>query len=423
MVFSQDMAATTTVLFAFAVLHTFAANPIRRLGNKFQRGSMGEHLMHYMGEVEAIFGFWAFALLVWLALKINTETSIQYVESLNFTEALFVFCVMTVSATAPILKFASWALDLPSRLFRRHAAMASYLTIMIFGPLLGSFITEPAAMTVCALLLADRFFGEELSHRFRYATLGLLFVNVSVGGTLTSYAAPPVLMVAGKWGWDSLFMLQQFGSKVFVGISLTTIATAIIFRNEFKRVKFAKSPQWPQSPWWIIAVHLGFLAAIVVWHQRPAFFLPLLLLFLGWTDVSRSHQSPLRLRESLLVSLFLGGIVVLGTPQGWWIQALLARLSDAGLFVGAAALTAITDNAAITYLGSMAPDITPTAQYLLVAGAVTGGGLTVIANAPNPAGYGILKGSFGKDGISALGLFLGALPATLVMGAIFWLFP
>ncbi len=62
-------------------------------------------------------------------------------------------------------------------------------------------------------------------------------------------------------------------------------------------------------------------------------------------------------------------------------------------------------------------------KYALVAGAVAGGGLTVIANAPNPAGVGILQDAkvFEKEGISPLGLLLGALPPTVMAIVFFWL--
>ena len=86
--------------------------------------------------------------------------------------------------------------------------------VFAFVPLLGSFITEPAAMTLAALMLRDRYYARGLSRRLMYATLGVLFVNVSIGGTLTPYAAPPVLMVAATCGWDLPFMLSTFGWKV-----------------------------------------------------------------------------------------------------------------------------------------------------------------------------------------------------------------
>jgi Na+/H+ antiporter NhaD/arsenite permease-like protein len=92
------------------------------------------------------------------------------------------------------------------------------------------------------------------------------------------------------------------------------------------------------------------------------------------------------------------------------------------MYFGATALTAITDNAALTYLGSLVEGISDQLKYALVAGAVTGGGLTVIANAPNPAGAGILQSSkaFEGTGISPVGLLLGAIPPTLIAIAFFW---
>ena len=90
--------------------------------------------------------------------------------------------------------------------------------------------------------------------------------------------------------------------------------------------------------------------------------------------------------------------MTLGNVQQWWLQEVLTKMSSLVLFYGAAALTAITDNAALTYLGSLV-ELSDSSKYYLVAGAVAGGGLTVIANAPNPAGFGILKSSFGEGGL------------------------
>jgi len=146
------------------------------------------------------------------------------------------------------------------------------------------------------------------------------------------------------------------------------------------------------------------------------------MLFLGLVTATREHQDNLKLREGLLVGFFLAGLVTLGSLQSWWLQPLIAGMDGVTLFLGATGLTAITDNAALTYLGSLVESITPDLKYALVAGAVTGGGLTVIANAPNPAGVGILQNSaaFRGEGISPLGLFLGALGPTLVALLCFW---
>ena len=90
------------------------------------------------------------------------------------------------------------------------------------------------------------------------------------------------------------------------------------------------------------------------------------------------------------------------------------------LFLSSIGLTAVTDNAAITYLGTLVSQLSEESKYALVSGAVIGGGLTVIANAPNPAGYGILQSQFGESGIRASGLFLGALIPTIISALIFW---
>jgi Na+/H+ antiporter NhaD/arsenite permease-like protein len=89
--------------------------------------------------------------------------------------------------------------------------------------------------------------------------------------------------------------------------------------------------------------------------------------------------------------------------------------------ISATILTGFNDNAAITYLASLVPDFSATLKYSVMAGAVTGGGLTVIANAPNPVGQAILRDEFGDGGISPLGLFLAAIIPTLVVGSCFML--
>jgi hypothetical protein len=299
--------------------------------------------------------------------------------------------------------------------------MALYSASLIAGPLLGSLITEPAAMTVTALLLRDQFFTENKSMKFKYATLGLLFVNISIGGTLTHFAAPPVLMVAGAWGWDTPFMLQHFGWRSALAIILGTMTTAFYFRKELMQTTTRVNSIVPQVPMWVVAIHVWFLGLTVFTSHFMAFFVPLFLMFLGWCSVAREYQDELRLKESLLVGFFLGGLVTLGKLQDWWLQPVLMGLGETPLFWGALALTAVTDNAALTFLGTLVPNLSDGAKFALVAGAVGGGGLTVIANAPNPAGYGLLRDSFGVDGISPLNLLLAALPYTLLAAAAFLL--
>jgi hypothetical protein len=415
------VAIAAAVIFAVAILHTFSAKSLEHLAH-VQPGHAG--LWHLLGEVEVVFGFWAMVLIVFMATQIGTGGALGYLESRNFTEPAFVFVIMVISASRPVLDFAAATLNAVSRMLPIQRNAAYYFTLLSVGPLLGSFITEPAAMTLSALLLRDRYFARNAPSTFMYATVGVLFVNVSIGGVLTPYAAPPVLMVAERWGLDVAYMLTHFGWKAAIAVAVNAAVAAFLFRNYLRELPpLSRSVAKLEVPIWIIGVHLAFLAGVVFFNHHLVVFLALFLFFLGFTEAYKRFQSPLILREGLLVGFFLAGLVVIGGQQKWWLQPLLADLNATALFTGATFLTAITDNAALTYLGSLVDGVSEEFKYSLLAGAVTGGGLTVIANAPNPAGFAILKGSFEEGSISALGLLAAASGPTLVAAAAFQLLP
>lgn len=165
---------------------------------------------------------------------------------------------------------------------------------------------------------------------------------------------------------------------------------------------------------WVTAVHLCFLGFTVWAAHHPALFIGGFLFFLAFAQATGHHQSKVDLRSPLLVGFFLAGLVIHGGLQGWWIQPVLGSLGEGPLFAGATILTAFNDNALITYLATLVPNFTEELKFAVVSGAVTGGGLTVIANAPNPAGQSILQRYF-PDGVSPLGLLLGALVPTLIV--------
>ena len=412
-----------TCLFGVAVLHTFLVSVFEHLANRFPEGSIAENLLHFLGEVEVVFGIWAAALIVLMVLILGSNEAFSYVESLNFREPLFVFAIMAVASTRPVVAAAEKAIFLIARLMPLGREIGIYLACLTMGPLLGSFITEPAAMTVTALILRERYFLNRVSERFKYLTLGILFVNVSIGGVLTPFAAPPVLMVAKKWGWDTNFMMKTFGWKAVLGVILNALLGTWILRKDLSTLRATKTKPTKAIPLWLTIVHFCFLTLIVLTAHHLAIFIGLFLFFLGVTAITREFQDDLKLRESLLVSFFLGGLVILGGLQEWWLSPIIRDLDAFPLFLGATTLTAITDNAALTFLGSQIEDMSATFKYALVAGAISGGGLSVIANAPNPAGFAILQDCFGSDRIRPLGLVKFALVPTLIAMACFWYLP
>lgn len=407
-----------TTLFAVAIAHTFATSFFEHLAH-----SRPAHagLWHLLGEVEVAFGFWACVLIAAMFVTDGAAAAVHYLDSRNFTEALFVFAIMVIAGTRPIVHLARTGVRLVSQALPLPHGISLYITVLSLVPLLGSLITEPAAMTLAALLLRDAFFRAGISTPLKYATLGVLFVNVSIGGTLTPFAAPPVLMVAGTWHWDFEFMLSAFGWKAALAVAINAIAAAVLFRSELRRVSPGVShDERDRVPVGLLFAHLVFLAMVVRFAHHPALFLGLFLLFLGVAQAYAQHQDRLILREGLLVAFFLAGLVVLGGQQQWWLQPVLLSMGPEAVFVGTTILTAFTDNAALTYLGSLVEGLSDAFKYALVAGAVTGGGLTIIANAPNPAGAAILRPHLEEQTLHPFRLFLAALPPTITAALWFW---
>lgn len=434
-----------TGVFLLAILHTFSVARFVRLSHQMQAAhdkrtqaaggprtpSFWAEVLHFHGEVELVFGMWVVVLIVALTAYHGWDTALHYVnDSVDYSEALFVVVIMALASTRPIIGFAESTL-------RRVAGVgggtpgAWWVTILTLGPLLGSLITEPAAMTVCAMLLARQFYDLQPSRALKYATLGVLFVNVSIGGTLTHFAAPPILMVARPWSWDVPFMLANFGVRAVLAIALSTACYALLFRREIRHLA-TRPPvadvERPEEngdglvlvpvPPWVVAAHIGFLAWAVFTAHYPAFMIGGFLFFLGFARATAPYQSQVELKTPLMVGMFLAALVIHGGLQGWWIAPVLSTLTEVPLFLGAAALTAFNDNALITYLATLVPGLSDAHKLAVVQGAVVGGGLTVIANAPNPAGQALLARFFG-EAISPLGLLAGALPPTIIAALVF----
>lgn len=440
-----------TIIFVLAILHTFAASTFNRLAHKFEHRhreeiekqgrtaaakphddaiddvSFASQMFHFLGEVEAIFGIWVIALAGAATYFYSWHDVTEYIaHDVNFTEPMFVVIIMAIASSRPVLRLAESALAAVARIGGSTSG-AWWWSILTIAPILGSFITEPAAMTIGALLLGKKFYDFNPSKKLAYATLGLLFVNISVGGTLTNFAAPPVLMVAAKWEWSTSFMMVNYGWKAIIGILVSNTAYFLYFRKELSQMPNPSKDDadlnqplyWAERndsiPAWVTSVHVLFLGWTVFNAHYPALYIGGFLFFLAFVEATKHHQNNVSLRGPLLVGFFLAGLVIHGGCQKWWIEPILTGISSEWtLMLGSTLLTAFNDNAAITFLASQAPGLTDAAKYAVVAGAVTGGGLTVIANAPNPAGQSIL-GKYFPDGVVPLYLVLGAAVPTFFM--------
>jgi Putative Na+/H+ antiporter len=440
--FAEPINMIATIIFLLAIIHTFLAPKILAWSYRLQdaheaalekkygaesvphrlRQSIPAALLHFLGEVEVVFGIWGVPLAIALIATKGPDIARHYFDQdVSYVEPLFVVVIMAIAASRPIVQVAAQILGS----IAGTSPVRWWFALLTLGPLLGSFITEPAAMTICALLLGREFYRLGPSTGFMYATLGLLFVNISVGGVLTNFAAPPVLIVAAKWGWSTLYMLETFGLRAVAGIVVGNLVYFLIFRKQFEQLAATRAELPPDDaeglepvPIWVTVIHLGFLAWTVLVAHEPALFIGGFLFFLAFTFATTAYQDELDMRPPILVGFFLAGLVVHGGLQGWWIEPVLSRLTEYPLLIGATVLTAFNDNAAITYLATLVPNFSDSLKAAVVSGAIAGGGLTVIANAPNPAGQSLLQRYF-PDGISPLGLFLAALFPTLVMIGLF----
>ncbi|MDG1357773.1 MAG: putative Na+/H+ antiporter [Akkermansiaceae bacterium] len=453
----QPFLLVATLIFVCAIVHTFFAVPITKRAHKVQhdhdanirrqKNAEGESakakdmvsfkatMLHFLGEIEAIFGIWVLALMGAIIGFYDVGTVKSYISGVNFTEPMFVVIIMALASTRPVLRFAENALSFFAR-FGKETPAAWWLSILIVAPVLGSFITEPGAMTIAAMLLAKKFYKLKPSPMLAYGTLGLLFVNISVGGVLTNFAAPPVLMVAGpdKWDLTTMEMLTHFGGKAVIGILISSLLYFVFFRKELRALSSKLEDHDGDGqgdlshdhdrpiPLWVTVTHLLFMGWTVFFAHTPALFIGGFLFFLAFRQATEHHQFDIQLRGPILVGFFLAGLVIHGGLQGWWLAPIITSLSELPLFVGSVVLTSFNDNAAITFLASQVDGLGASLKYAVLAGAVCGGGLTVIANAPNPAGQALLSRFFG-DGVSPGKLMMGALVPTIIVSIIMLLFP
>ena len=416
------------IIFICAIIHTLCVRHIQKLAEKWEtragKQTIPIHLLFFLSQVEVVFAFWVIPLFVTMSFFFDWSTALEYINTRDYTEPLFVVVILSLTATRPIIHIAETAIRFCAKAF--GGTLSSWWFVLLtIGPLMGSFITEVGSMALCALLLSRQFYVYNPSTKLAYATLALLFVNISVGGTLTNFASPAVLVLSHCWHWTNWDMFANFGWKAAVGIVISNLLYWAYFRKEIQQMDKRRIDERIKEdlaiPPWITCIHVLCIVWIVLISHYPAVFIASFLFFIGFHQITRDHQYPIRLAHPMLVGLFLAGLVIHGGLQGWWVVSLLEGLPPLSVMGVAMSLTAFNDNTAIAYLAALIPNWGDLFEYAIFTGVIAGGGLTVIANAPNPAGYAILKHHF-FEGIHPLRLFLAALIPTLILYAIFYLF-
>lgn len=429
--------------FILAVIHTFLAHFFTRKAHtrafplgvspekegrpSSQKGEVTKesfitHILLFFGEVEVVYGLWCFVFFAVAAYWYGLEPVLSHIASHDYTEALFVAIALAIASTYPIMRFADSAL---SRLadIGGGSPMAWWVLLLGVGPFLGALLKETVAMTILVVLLAKHFFASRPSQPLAYATLGLLFTNISVAGLLTSFASSPMIFVAKPWNWDTLYLLKLFGWKVIAGIAVSTSLYFFLFHKELRSLRLQKKDSSPPRdvPFWVTAIHLLFLILMALSSSQPVILIPLFILFIGFYQATAPYQVFMNLREPLFVGFFLASLILLSDLQFWWIEALVGRLSEKGLYFGSLAISAFTHNTSDALLFSRLKGLDEHVKYLLMSASMTAGGLTIMANGPNIVAYSLLRNKFDND-MSFTKLFLAALFPVLVMSFFFLIF-
>lgn len=417
----------TLIIFFLAIIHTLSTYRLQQWAEnkdaQFKKRPLWLHLTLFVSQIEVVFALWTIPLLIAITCFYNMTTAFQYINTRDYTEALFVVVILSLTASKPIVHIAEKAVQKCAQCLGGSFA-AWWFVVLTVGPIFGSFITEAGAMALCALLLSKYFYTYSPSTKFGYATLALLFVNIAVGGTLTNFASPAVLILAHNWHWSNMDMLTFFGWKSALGILISNTLYWIYFRKELEHMGKLHtknlSGRDTHIPHWIICIHILFIIWTVIVAHYPAVFIASFLFYLGFHQVTKDHQYPIRIRPPMFIGLFLAGLVIHGGLQGWWVADLLYGRSIFAVIGITIGLSAFNDNTAISYLASLISNWGNLFEYAIFTGIIAGGGLTVLANAPNPAGYTILKPHF-KKGINPFYLFAAAFIPTFILYALFYL--
>ncbi|ANH78750.1 putative Na+/H+ antiporter [Candidatus Chlamydia sanziniae] len=432
--YSTSLKIGATALFFCSIFHTFLTPWLHRLCQSYEHKKLvvPEFWKHYapisefyrlVSKVEIVFCLWSVPLFCWFLYTEGYRITLAYFNSRNYSFAVFVMVILVLLESRPIVYLAERLLSTIAKI-GRTSPKSWWWTLMIATPLLSALLKETGAMIIGATLLMRHFYIFSPSRRFAYATMGLLFSNISIGGLTSSMSSRALFIILPSIKWKCSFLLQYFSWKAIIAILVATAVYYLIFRKEFD--KFPEIPNIKhlikdRIPWWIICTHIILVSAILLSRSNPLFMTTILLFYLGFRRFTIFYQEPINIPKVCFVGLFYAGLVIFGDLQEWWVLNLMQGMSDFGYMLTSYGLSIFLDNALVNYLVHNLPVATDCYLYLVITGCMAAGGLTLVSNIPNIIGYLILKPAFRMSSIHFGSLFLAALVPSIIALTIFWL--
>lgn len=429
--YSKTLLIGSGFIFLLAIIHTFLTPKLFFLSERFRHKQliftesskkyyMLSELIGILSKVEIVFFVWAIPLFFLFWISEGFKLTITYFDTRNYSFPIYIMTIVVLTTSKPIIDFADRILTFLAKLGPNTPKMW-WWALLLGSPLIACLVKEPGAMIIGSTLLLRKFYYLTPSRSFRYATMGLLFSNISMGGLLTPVSSRAFMLVQSSLNWKPGFLLAQFSWKAFIAIILSTTIYYVIFRKEFDKLPSTVRDRINFKyaiPWWISATHILFLAAILWIKPASVILAAFFVLFLLFHKMTVFYQNPLHLDKMALLGLFYTGVLIHGDLQGKWISLIMEKLPGLGVLIVSFILSACMDNSIAHYLAMNVTSSSDCYRYLVVAGVTAAGGLTLLANSANLLGYTVLKTSFLS--ISFVKLFYYGLTPSLVALTIFW---
>lgn len=431
--YSSPLRVGAAVFFFLSILHTFCTPFFYKrfqicqhkkmiFPEKWRKYLWLSESYRLLSSVDVIFIFWSVPLFLWFLYSEGYAEAIDYFNHRNYLFALFIMIMLILLESRPIV-YLSECIFLTIAKIGKQSPKCWWWTLMLGAPFSAILLKETGAMIIAATLLVRYFYKFAPSLRFSYATMGLLFSNISVGGLITDISSRALLLVSPALKGEQEFVIRHFSWKAVIAIFLSTTTYYLMFRKEFdhfpKVVKNASIAD-ERVPIWLICLHVLFVAAIMSVRSVPLLMIGILILYLGLHQFTIFYQNSIRVTKVCCVGLFYAGLLILGGLQEWWMLVIMHRMSDFGYMFTSYILSMFLDNVLVNYLVHNLSVATDCFLYLVIAGCMSAGGVTILANAPNIVGYLIIKPFFPTSPVSLGRLFVFALGPSLIALMTFW---